>query len=149
MIVMKTYLEHANITVPDLDEAIAFLTTIEPEFYVRHRAFSDGKCEWAHVGNDEFYIALQKPYPDAKPKSSQNFYRDIGINHLGWVVENLEEVEKRLQSRGYVTNDVGNTGGESEQYRRRVYYFDKAGFEWELIEYTSKDSTQRNLYQTA
>ncbi len=50
---MKTYLEHANITVPDLDAAIAFLTTIDPEFKVRHRAFSEGKCEWAHVGNDD------------------------------------------------------------------------------------------------
>ena len=145
---MKTYLEHANMTVPDIDEAIAFLTTIEPDFYVRHRDFSAGKCEWAHVGSDEFYIALQTPYPDAGPKPAQNFYRDIGINHLGWVVENLAEVEKRLRSRGYVSNEGGNTDSASEQYRRRVYYFDKAGFEWELIEYSNKDATLRNLYES-
>jgi len=146
---MKTYLEHANITVPDIDEAIAFLTTIEPEFYVRHRDFSAGKCEWAHVGNDEYYIALQTPYPDAQQKSPQSFYRDKGINHLGWVVENLDEVEKRLQTKGYLPPIAGEVGSYHEPHRRRVYYFDNAGFEWEIIEYLNADPVQRNLYETA
>jgi len=145
---MKTYLEHANITVPDLDEAIAFLTTIDPEFKVRHRAFSEGKCEWAHIGNDDSYIALQAPYADAEQGGQQHFYRDIGINHLGWVVENLDEVEQRLQAKGYQPPESGQTADYVEEYRRRAYYYDRAGLEWEIIEYMSDDPAQRNFYES-
>ncbi len=145
---MKTYLEHANITVPDLDAAIAFLTTIEPDFIIRHRAYSDGKCHWAHVGNDQFYIALQEPYPDAEAGRIQKFYRDIGINHLGWVVDNLEKVEQRLQAKGYKPPAPGQTAEYDEEYRRRAYYYDHAGLEWEIIEYLSDDPIQRNCYES-
>ena len=76
---MKIYLEHANITVPDLDEAITFLTTVDPEFKVRHGARSDGKYEWAHVGNDDAYIALQSLYPGAEQGRQQFFIEISGL----------------------------------------------------------------------
>ena len=146
---MKTYLEHANITVPDLDEAIDFLITIDPEFKVRHRGVSGSKCEWAHIGTDNSYIALQSPYPDAEKGRQQHFYRDTGINHLGWVVENLEAVEHRLQAKGYQPLASGQTSDYDEEFRRRTYYYDRAGIEWEIIEYLSDDPAKRNYYETA
>ncbi|HYE76529.1 MAG TPA: VOC family protein, partial [bacterium] len=49
---MPAYLEHANITVPDIDAAIAFLTTAFPEFQVRHDSGPrpGDEIRWVHVG---------------------------------------------------------------------------------------------------
>ena len=46
---MTAYLEHANITVPDIDAAIAFLTTVEPTFRVRHDETPEGSYRWEHI----------------------------------------------------------------------------------------------------
>ncbi len=41
---MTARLEHANITVPDIDAAIEFLLTLEPGFRVRHDSGAAGDC---------------------------------------------------------------------------------------------------------
>jgi len=35
---MESYVEHTNISVTDVDEAIRFFTTALPDFWVRHDA---------------------------------------------------------------------------------------------------------------
>ena len=81
---MVAYLEHANITVPDIDAAIAFLKVVEPAFTVRHDASPAGSYRWAHIGTDQSYIALQEPHVDATPQQAHRPYKDYGVNHLGW-----------------------------------------------------------------
>jgi hypothetical protein len=39
---MVAYLEHANITVPDIGAAIAFLQVVEPRLAVRHDEMPEG-----------------------------------------------------------------------------------------------------------
>lgn len=139
---MTTYLEHANVTVPDIDAAIEFLLTLEPEFKVRQDKTPEGGYRWAHVGTDRFYIALQEPNIGSVPKTRRPAYVNYGVNHLGWVVENVEDVSRRLERRGYKKG----VPGEPHPYRKRAYYFDSAGFEWELVEYLSDSSAERNAY---
>lgn len=139
---MRTYLEHANITVPDVDAAIAFLLTLQPEFKVRQDKTPEGGHRWAHVGSEQFYIALQEPNIGTEPETRRQPYVNYGVNHLGWVVEDVDTVSLRLEQHGYKRG----MPGEPHPHRKRAYYFDSAGFEWELVEYLSDKAAERNAY---
>ena len=36
---------------------------------------------------------------------------------------------------------------QTEKYRKRAYYYDSAGFEWELVEYLSEKPNEMYLYE--
>jgi catechol 2,3-dioxygenase-like lactoylglutathione lyase family enzyme len=140
---MTIYLEHANITVPDIDQAIAFLQVIEPDFYVRQDESPANGHRWAHIGNEHVYIALQESEPGSQPKMPHRTYENYGINHLGWVVDDLDVVIQRLEQQGYQCGLLV----KPHRFRKRAYYYDKAGFEWELIQYLSNKDHERNIYE--
>ena len=138
-----TYLEHANITVPDIDAAIAFLKVVDPEIEVRHDENPPGSYRWVHIGIGSSYIALQEPHLDSNPTDNRRPYKDFGVNHIGWVVEDLDAVAQRLEAHGF-RNGVS---GEDNPYRRRKYYHDSAGFEWEFVEYLTAVHEERFSYE--
>ncbi|NRA67399.1 MAG: VOC family protein [Pseudobacteriovorax sp.] len=139
---MKTYLEHANITVPNIDEAIAFLTTIDPTFRVRHDETPKDSYRWAHVGHSDFYIALQEPHDSDLENLEIRKYQDVGINHLAWVVQDVDSVAIRLKEKGF---REGITA-PPHPHRKRRYFFDSFGLEWEVVEYLSDIESERNQY---
>ncbi len=55
-----TKIEHANITVPDIDEVKAFIKIVAPDFNIRKDQSPPDSNRWAHIGNDDFYFALQQ-----------------------------------------------------------------------------------------
>ncbi len=139
---MTTYLEHANMTVPDIDAAMAFLKIVEPAFRLRHDASPPGSYRWAHIGTEQCYIALQEPHVDSNPTQARRPYKDYGVNHLAWVVDDLAAVVGRLEAHGYRQG----IPVEPHPHRRRAYYYDAAGFEWELVEYLSDRPEERHAY---
>ena len=139
---MTAYLEHANLTVPDIEAAIAFLKVVEPQIEVWHDASREGIYRWAHVGVGRCYIALQEPHIGSVPRDDRRPYKDFGINHLGWVVPDLDAVIRRLEEGGYRKG----IPGEENPYRKRAYYHDSAGFEWELVEYSTERPEERYSY---
>ncbi len=58
MSVQKMYLEHANITVSNLQEAIKFFQTAFPHFKIR--GGGNDLREWVHLGDDHTYLALDQ-----------------------------------------------------------------------------------------
>ena len=139
---MQTYLEHANITVPDVDAAIAFLKTIDPTMKVRRDEVPESGRRWAHVGNDRAYIALQAATPGHAPEEPKETYVNFGINHLAWVVADHDAVIQRLEAAGYERGiEV-----EPHPHRKRAYFYDHAGLEWEILEYLSEDPAEFNDY---
>ena len=62
-----TRIEHVNITVPDIDEAIRFLKIVAPDFEVRKDEKPSKSYRWVHIGNEVYYFALQEPHLDAHP----------------------------------------------------------------------------------
>jgi catechol 2,3-dioxygenase-like lactoylglutathione lyase family enzyme len=138
-----TRIEHVNITVPDVDAAISFLQIVAPDFDVRKDNRPSDSYRWAHVGNDTYYFALQEAHLDCVPQKRLQPYRNYGMNHVALVVENVEEIEKKLINGGYQKG----IGTPIEKYRKRIYYFDKAGFEWELVEYLSEKPSEKYLYE--
>lgn len=138
-----TALEHANITVPDIDSAIRFIKTVASDFRVKRDEKHINGYRWVHIGNDHYYLALQEPHLDATPKDRRSPYRNYGINHLAFVVDNIEEIESKLLENGYKRG----IGTPKEKYRKRAYFFDDAGLEWELVEYLSENPEEKYLYE--
>ena len=138
-----TKIEHVNITVPDIDEAIRFFSIVAPDFKVRRDEVAQDGYRWAHIANDDCYFALQESHPGAKPEKPRTPYRNYGMNHIGLVVENLEEIEGKLRAAGYQRS----IDAPIEKYRRRRYFLDRFGFEWELVEYSSDVPDQKFAYE--
>ena len=138
-----TRIEHVNITVPDIDAAINFLKIVAPDFDVRKDNKSLDSYRWVHIGNENYYFALQEAHLDAVPQKRLQPYRNYGINHVALIVSNIEEIEEKLIAAGY------QKGIETpvEKYRKRAYYLDSAGFEWELVEYLSEQPSEKYLYE--
>ena len=57
---MRTlYLEHANITVNNLQRAIDFFKTAFPDFKIRGEGVFNGR-KWVHLGNNDTYLAINE-----------------------------------------------------------------------------------------
>ncbi len=132
------YLEHANITVNDLQEAIKFFQIAFPHFKIR--GGGNKMREWVHLGDDDTYIAInQAKLSDLKVDKN---YDKIGINHLGFVVPNVEEIANNLLSNGY-KRDFPK---EVEQFRIRDYFADADGNQFEFVQYLSDKTEEKNSY---
>lgn len=138
MIKQQMYLEHANITVNNLEEAIKFFQTAFPHFKIRGSGHD--RREWVHLGDDNTYIALNKAKLH-NLKVDKN-YDKIGINHLGFVVENVEEIANNLLKNGY-ERDFPK---EVEEFRIRDYFADTDGNQYEFIQYLSEVPAEKNRY---
>ena len=134
---MNRYLEHANMTVNDLDKVVHFLTTAFPDFRVRGGGKSANGSQWCHLGTDDFYIALTGHERPFIGKRVGNY-----VNHLGFAVDDAEGIKKRLLAAGY---EEGYKV-EAHPYRKRIYFIDADGFEWEFVEYFTADPAKRNDY---
>lgn len=132
------YLEHANITVNDLQEALKFFQTAFPHFKVR--GGGNDLREWVHLGDDHTYIALNQAKNTAF-KVEKN-YDGPGINHIGFVVPNVQEIANNLLQAGY-KRDYPK---ETEKYRIRDYFADADGNQYEFVQYLSELPEEKNKY---
>ena len=121
------HLEHINLTVSDLQRSAAFYRDL---FGYRTRwegTTNDGRPA-AHIGDDHNYIALFQ----ARETGSvwQRDYGVVGVNHAGFVVDDLDALRERLVA-------LNVTPGEIQDYDpgRRLYFFDPDGIEIELVQY--------------
>jgi catechol 2,3-dioxygenase-like lactoylglutathione lyase family enzyme len=139
---MATRLEHANICVRNIDAMIRFLETAFPEFHVRGGATNNDGTRWIHVGIDETYIALtqSRVEPDKRWKPYQGV---PGVNHLGYEIDDVEALRKRMTAAGYRESTLPN----AHPFRRRVYFYDPEGNDWEFVQYLSDDPAKRNDYK--
>ena len=131
---MANQLEHVNIRVKNIDETVKFLTTALPNFKVRGGKTS-GENRWLHVGTDSTYLALNEDNREVQRQGE-------GLNHIGFVVDDAEVVRERLEKAGYKEGFVATP----HPHRKRIYYLDSNGMEWEFVEYYSEDPLERNDY---
>ncbi|MDE0557657.1 MAG: VOC family protein [Candidatus Poseidoniaceae archaeon] len=142
---MEPYLEHVNITVIDVDEAIRFLQTAMPDWKIRADVSSEeSDCRrWVHLGTDTTYLAIEDR--GATQKGPHEPYVNPGVNHLGFVVKDVDAVSKRLTDAGY---SEGLSSPDNPN-RRRIYFFDVEGNEYEFVEYLQSDIASHNNYSDA
>jgi catechol 2,3-dioxygenase-like lactoylglutathione lyase family enzyme len=141
---MNPRLEHANLLVRDVDAMIAFLRTAFPEFRVRHDSGPSARGRWVHVGTEDTYIALN----EATRESAEDWVPyggKPGVNHLGYEVADAAALRRRMLAAGYRDSTVPN----DHPMRRRVYFYDPEGNDWEFVEYLNDAPAERNDYELA
>jgi catechol 2,3-dioxygenase-like lactoylglutathione lyase family enzyme len=113
-----------------------------PDWKVRADVSSEeNNCRrWVHLGTDTTYIAIEDR--GATEKGGHEPYVDPGINHLGFVVNDIDAVSKRLTDAGY---EEGLSSPDNPN-RRRIYFYDADGNEYEFVEYLKAEIASRNDY---
>ena len=120
---------------------IRFLQTAFPEFRVRGQGISPDGSRWVHIGGQETYIALSPA--KVEPEKPWMPYRGmVGVNHLAYEVDDVEAVRVRMKSAGYKDSTPPN----AHPYRKRKYFYDPEGNDWEFVQYLSQNPTERNDY---
>jgi len=138
---MTVRLDHANLQVSDVDETARFLRTAFPDFRIRAEGLTDQGWRWIHVGNDVTYVNLSEA-PEPARERREPYSGTPGLNHLGFEVDDAEAVRARLVAAGYRDSTVPN----DHPQRKRVYFLDRSGQDWEFVEYASGDPAERNDY---
>jgi catechol 2,3-dioxygenase-like lactoylglutathione lyase family enzyme len=138
---MAARLEHANLCVRDIDDMVRFLQTAFPEFRVRGQGLSNEGVRWLHFGTDETYVALSQ----SRKQLAQHWtpYEGLpGVNHLAYEVDDVDSLRQRMSSAGYKDSTPPN----KHPHRKRVYFYDQEGNDWEFVQYLSQDPAERNDY---
>jgi catechol 2,3-dioxygenase-like lactoylglutathione lyase family enzyme len=138
---MAIRLEHANISVRDINGMIRFLQTAFPEFRVRGEGATHEGARWVHLGTDHTYIALSESR--VEPSNFRPYSGVPGVNHLAYVVDDVEALRQRLAAAGYKDSTPPN----AHPYRRRQYFYDPEGNDWEFVQYLSGNPAERNDYK--
>lgn len=138
---MTVRLEHANLIVRDIDATIRFLETAFPEFRIRFDDTDVRGVRWVHIGTDDTYIALTRA--TVEPKERWTPYSGIpGTNHLAYEVDDVDALRARLGAAGFQDTTVPN----QHPYRKRVYFHDDDGNDWEFVQYLTDDPAKRHDY---
>jgi len=139
---MKVHLEHANIQVKDVDSIIDFLSAAFPSFHVRHDSGQQDSERWVHFGDEHVYLSINKATQSAA-EDWRPYCGKPGLNHLGFVVEDVNALRQRLLAAGYIETTVAN----EHPARKRIYFNDPEGNDWEFLQYFTDDLDQRNDYE--
>lgn len=137
---MNVRMEHANLSVRHFDEAVRFIRIAFPGFEVRHEGMNNGR-RWMHIGTDDTYLALSEANAEAA-EAWTPYSGKPGVNHLGFVVDDADAVRDRLAAAGFRDSTYPN----KHPHRKRVYFYDADGNDWEFVEYLSEDPAERNDY---
>lgn len=123
-------LEHVNVTVSDPEATAALLTRLF-DWEVRWRGPSQMGGRSVHVGTAERYIALYTPGQAADAPAEPGRVKG-GLNHVGVVVADLAEAERRVAAEGLTPFNHG-----SYEPGRRFYFLDRDGVEFEVVSYAA------------
>lgn len=119
-------IEHVNITVTDLDRSVAFYSDLLG-LQVRWKGEIGDGLRGAHVGDDDQYLAL---FEAAAGGRAELDYGRPGVNHVGFLVDDLETARRRVEELGAaVHHEAAYHPG------RRIYVLDPDGTEIELVSY--------------
>ncbi|MFT6372941.1 MAG: catechol 2,3-dioxygenase-like lactoylglutathione lyase family enzyme [Gammaproteobacteria bacterium] len=135
-------LEHINLVVTNISKTKKFLETAMPHWKVRGSGQNEWygkKRNWLHFGDDDYYITLND--------HGEGVNRDLrgstpGLAHIGFVVDDLDSIVKRLTEKGYEIATIGAT----HPHRKTIYFIDPAGYEFEFIQYFSEKAEEKNMY---
>ncbi|MDW5415974.1 hypothetical protein R6242_05235 [Iodobacter sp. CM08] len=138
----QAYLEHANITVSDLNRAVHFILTAIPHWKIRGKGKMDwfgAEIDWLHIGDDFAYIALQSGGIGEAPGWKTHL---VGVKHLGFVVPSLAQTKQALEVAGFSLDHDGGTAA----HRDSAYFMLGEDIQFEFVEYSSDQPAQRNEY---
>jgi len=125
---MEATLEHINVTVKDPGATAALLVDLFG-WHIRWQGDAANGGFTVHVGGDNSYLALYAPKTTLETAGDTHNLL-LGLNHLGVVVEDLEQAESSVIKAGFKTH----SHGDYEPGKR--FYFDASdGLEIEVVSY--------------
>lgn len=124
----QAIVEHVNLTVSDPQKTADFLCRLL-DWKIRWEGEALQGGYTVHVGSDDSYLAL---YTHNKTKSSnESSYTSVaGLNHIGIVVDDLDDTEKRVIELGFTPENHGDY-----EPGRRFYMHDGDNIEYEFVSY--------------
>lgn len=121
-------LEHVNVTVSNPEQTAELLCELFG-WRIRWQGESLMGGHTVHVGEDDSYLALYTHSETARSDTSTYATRG-GLNHIGVVVDDLDEAERRVLAAGFKThNHADYDPGQ------RFYFNDQDGIEYEVVSY--------------
>lgn len=125
---MRTaFIEHVNLTVSDPERSARLFRDLFG-WHVRWQGAGRDGGRVIHVGDERVYFAVWGE-PDA-PEDGRRFEKGVPLNHVGIVVEDLDEIERRVVAAGLEPFAHGDY-----EPGRRFYFFDWDGIEFEIVSY--------------
>ena len=121
------FIEHVNVTVRDPERSAQLMHDLFG-WNIRWQgpAISGGRS--IHVGDDRFYMAFYTK--DGADTPDEAFRKGRPLNHVGIVVDDLDDAERRVIAAGLEPFNHGDY-----EPGRRFYFFDFDGTEFELVSY--------------
>ncbi|MDH3669230.1 MAG: VOC family protein [Paracoccaceae bacterium] len=124
----QAMLEHVNVTVSDpLQTAQMLCELFDWKIRWQGDAIHDGLT--VHVGGDDSYIAVYA-HPDQDAPARESYWTRGGLNHIGIVVDDLDEAERRVKAAGLTPRSHADY-----EPGRRFYFDDDDGIEFEVVSY--------------
>lgn len=116
-------LEHVNITIPNLDETVAWMKDVFG-WHIRWEGEAmNGAGRTLHIGTDESYVALYQPYTSHPLNTGC-------LNHIAVVVDDIDAAERAVKAYFEPTSHADYEPG------KRFYFMDSAGLEFEVVSYS-------------
>lgn len=123
------FIEHVNLTVRDPERSAKLMHDLFG-WHIRWQGPSLNGGRTIHVGDDQFYLALYTSQGAETPDDA--FRKGRPLNHVGIVVDDLDDAERRVVAAGLKPFNHGDYDPG-----RRFYFFDFDGTEFELVSYVS------------
>jgi catechol 2,3-dioxygenase-like lactoylglutathione lyase family enzyme len=119
-------IEHVNVTVRDPDRAAALMNALFG-WQIRWSGASLNGGRTVHVGSGDHYLALYTPRDGL---DDEDFAKGQPLNHVGILVDDLDDVEQRVVAAGLRPFNHGDY-----EPGRRFYFLDPDGTEYEVVSY--------------
>lgn len=117
-------IEHANLTVTNPDRSAKFFEQL-CGWSIRWEGPAQNGGRTIHVGDETDYLAL---YTSDDTKGG--YSKGAPLNHVGLLVQNLEQAEKTVIEAGLKPFSHGDY-----EPGKRFYFFDWDGIEFEVVCY--------------
>ena len=121
----KARLEHINVSVADPHRTARLLCDLF-DWHVRWEGTAKLGGYTVHVGENDSYVAVYA-YPAQLEPERVDY---AGLNHIGVVVQDLEDAERRVLANGLKPYNHGDY-----EPGRRFYFDDDDGIEYEVVSY--------------
>jgi len=122
----QPYIEHVNLTVSDPERTAELLNALFG-WHVRWEGPARDGGRVIHVGDERTYLAVYAP---AEPPTAETFEKGRPLNHVGILVDDLDEIERRVAAAGLTPFAHANYDPG-----RRFYFLDHDGTEFEIVSY--------------
>ena len=121
-------LEHVNVTVSDPLKTAERLSLLFG-WRIRWQGEAIHGGHSVHVGADDSYVALYRR-PEKLGDNADSYRTQGGLNHIGVLVDDLDNVEAKVLQLGYEPHSHADY-----EPGRRFYFHDEDQIEFEVISY--------------